>query len=76
MSEHALHFVIRRGALSGGGRGAISPSPYAVFAFWVFFFGLSAQSRKVMVISGVMSQNIWGGAQSLRGSEATKPEGA
>ena len=34
MSEHAfIHFVIRRGALSGGGRGAISPSPYAVFAF-------------------------------------------
>ena len=27
------------------------------------------------IISGVMSQNIWG-AQSLRGSEATKPEGA
>ena len=26
--------------------------------------------------SGVMSQNIWGGAQFLRGSEATKPEGA
>ena len=25
--------------------------------------------------SGVMSQNIWG-AQSLRGSEASKPEGA
>ena len=28
-----------------------------------------------VVTSGVMSQNIWG-AQSLRGSEATKPEGA
>ena len=37
MSEHALHFVIKRGALSGGGRGAISPSPYAVFAFLAFF---------------------------------------
>ena len=37
MSEHALHFVIRRGALSVGGRGEISPSPYAVFAFLACF---------------------------------------
>ena len=29
----------------------------------------------IIIVSGVMSQNIWG-AQSLRGSEATKPEGA
>ena len=39
--------------------------------------GVELKKRSLVTSSGVMSQNIWGGgAQSLRGSEATKPEGA
>ena len=37
---------------------------------------ISMNTINTLQLSGVMSQNIWGGAQSLRGSEATKPEGA
>ena len=44
----------------GGGRGAISPSPYG---FWLFgfFFGLSAQSRTVMMIIPLPSGGATGG---------------
>ena len=49
MSEHVLHFVIRRGVW--GLQGA---SPYVLsfvdFFFFFFFFYLSAQSRTVMMI--------------------------
>ena len=38
MSEHALHFVIRRGALSVGGKGTNFPLSLWVFAFLAFFF--------------------------------------
>ena len=46
MSEHALHFVIRRGVW--GWQGCNSPPPPMVFAF--VFPGLSAQLRTVMMI--------------------------
>ena len=39
MSEHALHLVIRRGALSGVAGGQFPPLPM-VFAFLAFFFWL------------------------------------
>ena len=50
MSEHALHFVTRRGVWEVAG-GEFPPLPM-VFAFLAFssFFGLSAQSRTVMMI--------------------------
>ena len=62
MSEHALHFVIRRGALSGGGRGGGSfPFSLCRFCLFGFFWGLSAQSRKVMVIIPLPSCSATGG---------------
>ena len=54
MSEHALHFVSRHGVW--GGRGAISPSPYDFC-----FFGLSAQSRTVMMIIPLPNGGATGG---------------
>ena len=56
----SMHYILQSGAVSGGGRGAISPSPYG-FCLFGFFIGLSAKSRKVMVIISLPSCSAMGG---------------
>ena len=56
MSDHALHFVIRHGVWWVAG-GQFPPLPM-VFGFF-FFFGLSAQSRTVMMIIPLPMLSPW-----------------